>query len=44
MTQIGVQRETLGERQKGDAVNTYFPSESEKSSELRQRALFCLFL
>lgn len=32
------------ERERRDAVNTYFPSESEKSSERRHRAAICLFL
>lgn len=36
--------QTQGEREKRDAVNTYFPSEIEKSSECRHRAAFCLIL
>lgn len=36
--------DTRREREKRDVVNTYFPSESEKSSARRHRAAFCLFL
>lgn len=45
---LRVDRETHTDKERGrkkrDTVNTYFPSECEKSSERRHRAAFCLFL